>query len=123
MGGEPISEIRLTTSLALNREQTGAIIGISGKYIGTFFRIRPRKRILIGRDYNQVDFVLDEDSISRMHCWIEYDDTLGKYLFCDCSKNGVTLNHQRRLEKNKITTLSPGDELGFAKTANVFKLG
>lgn len=123
MDGIQDAAITITHSLAMNQKETGALIGISGKYCGTYFRIRPKQRIWIGRDYNVVDFVMDEKSISRQHCWIEYDDSIKMYRFFDCSQNGVFLNHRKRLERKKVLLLVPGDELGFAKTQNVFKLG
>lgn len=120
---EQISEIILTKSLALNWEKTGAIIGISGKYIGTIFRIKPRKKIYIGRDYHFADFVLEDTSVSRKHCWIEYDDKEEKYRFFDCSKNGVILNGEKNAERSKIILLSVGDEIRIANTKHIFKLG
>lgn len=123
MEEEQISRIILTKSLALNWEKTGAIIGISGKYVGTIFRIKPRQKIYIGRDYHIVDFVLEDAGVSRKHCWIEYDDGEEKYRFMDCSRNGVVLNGKDRAKTGEILLLSAGDEIRIANTTHIFKLG
>ncbi len=123
MQEEPLSEVRITKSLAMNWDHAGAIVAVSGPYIGLILRIRPGRKIYFGRDYNEMDIVLEEETISRCHCWIEYDDTRGRYLFYDCSKNGVTLNGGERVQKDTILYLSRGDELQMAGTDHIFKLG
>lgn len=123
MREEHISEVVVTQSLALNWDRTGAVIGISGKYIGMIFRINPNQKIYIGRDYRLVDFVLTDNDVSRQHCWIEYDAIQDRYFFCDVSKNGVIINGKRMREKDKIMLLSAGDEIQIANTKNIFKLG
>ncbi len=123
MKEEPFSEIVVTESLALNWDKTGAIVGIAGKYIGAIFRIKPNQKIYIGRDFGQVDFVLEDAGVSRMHCWIEYDARKDGYHFCDVSKNGVVINGKREHETNKVLFLKHGDEIQIAKTKHIFKLG
>lgn len=123
MKEEPLSELVVTKSLALNWDKAGAIIGISGKYIGAIFRIKPNQKIVIGRDYGQVDFLLEDADVSRKHCWIEYDASNERYLFCDTSKNGVLVNGKKMRGDKQIRYLKPGDEIQIAKTRHVFKLG
>lgn len=123
MKDESLAELQLTKSLAMNWDKAGAIVAVSGTYIGMILRIRPNRRIYIGRDYHDMDIVLEEDTISRCHCWIEYDDEQDCYRFWDCSKNGVTLNGTEQVEKETLLLLSHGDELRMAGTEHIFKLG
>lgn len=121
---DAFSEVRITNSLAMNWENVGVIIGISGKYFGSIIRIKPNKRVYFGRDYDFVDFIFDAEQtkISRRHCWIEYDDEHNRYKLRDCSKNGVYVNGCKQIPQ-AVCFLSKGDELQIADTEERFKLG
>ncbi|MBR1866418.1 MAG: LytTR family transcriptional regulator DNA-binding domain-containing protein [Lachnospiraceae bacterium] len=110
-------------SLIENDSGNGAVVGIAGKFTGVVIRIRPNEKIVFGRNHEMADFVLDEKSISRRHCWIQYNGATGEYYVYDCSANGVFVNETCYLDKGKIVILNKGDELRFADTDNVFKLG
>lgn len=111
------------TSVLNKWADAGAVIGISGKYTGAIIRIKPDTKIVFGRNHELADFVLDEPTVSRKHCWIQYDCTSRKYYVCDMSVNGVFVNGLNYLEKNCVVELNPEDELRFADTDNIFKLG
>lgn len=124
------SGVRLTRSLTMNlyenekiNSSVGALICISGEFIGAIFRINANKKIFFGRDYRVVDFCFHDDTISKQHCWIAYDADHGRYLLCDTSLNGVFLNGNKRVEKNSTVFLKKGDEIRLGKTENVFKMG
>lgn len=110
-------------SLAATWPHTGAIIGVKGKYTGTIIRIKANQKIMVGRDPDMVDIVLDDIAISRKHCKIEYSDTTQTYSICDVSSNGVLVNETFYLPKGEEVTLNKGDELRFGDTLHVFKLG
>lgn len=110
-------------SLATKWSHTGALIGINGKHIGAIFRMKAGKQIIVGRDQDVADIVLDDVSISRKHCWIQYNAVDHTYSVCDESTNGILINEMYYLKKEQVVTLNKGDELCFADTENIFKLG
>ena len=124
------SGARLIRSLSMNvydnslvSDSIGALICISGEFLGSIFRINANKKIYFGRDYTTVDFCFDDDSISRQHCWIEYDAVNRRYKLYDTSLNGVFLNGSIRVKKDRIVYLKKGDEIRLGQTKNVFKMG
>ncbi|MBE5924155.1 MAG: FHA domain-containing protein [Lachnospiraceae bacterium] len=128
--GNGYGEARLTRSLTMNlydnsavNSSIGALICISGEFLGAIFRVKSNKKINFGRDYRVADFCFCNETISKEHCWVEYDAITGKYVICDTSLNGVFLNGDNRLEKNKKYYLKKGDEIRLGKTDNVFKMG
>ena len=110
-------------SLCKKWDKVGAIVGITGKYVGAIIRIQPNQKIVFGRDAGLADFVLDETAISRNHCWVQYDQFSSCYYVCDESTNGTLVNESYFLEQNRVVQLKSGDELRLADTENVFKLG
>ncbi len=124
------SGIRLTRSLAINiyenkpvARMIGALICISGDYIGGIFRINSDKKIYFGRNYKEVDFYFRDETISGNHCWIEYQGENERYVLYDTSLNGVFVNGRERIPKNVETILKKGDEIRLASTGNIFKMG
>lgn len=73
----------------------------------------------IGREGDILaDYVNDSDYISRKHARFEVS---GEKLFVtDFSTNGTTING-RRIEQNKLTEVSSGDEVAFADMAFVIE--
>lgn len=120
--GKDISVAR-HSSLSKKWDTFGAVVGISGKYTGAIIRIRPNQKIVFGRNHEVADFVLDEQAISRKHCWVQYDSSTKKYYVCDQSTNGIFVNETYYLERDRVVQLNSGEELRFADTENVFKLG
>ncbi len=125
-----VSEVRLTRSLTMNiyendkvNSTIGALICISGEFLGAIFRINADRKILFGRDYRVVDFCFHDETISKEHCWIEYDADYERYLLCDTSRNGVFVNGDKRVEKGATIFLKKGDEIRLGKTENIFKMG
>ncbi len=110
-------------SLSQKWGKIGAIVGIAGKYTGAIIRIQPNQKIVFGRNAEVADFVLDEQAVSRSHCWVQYDPFLHCYYVCDDSVNGTLVNESYYLERNRVARLKSGDELCLADTDNVFKLG
>lgn len=120
--GKTISFLK-NKSVSNRWNDTGAVVGIAGKYTGAIIRIQPNQKIVFGRNHEMADFVLDEKAISRRHCWIQYDQSSRKYYVCDQSANGILVNETYYLEKDRVVELNSEDELRFADTENVFKLG
>lgn len=119
------NKVRFSKNSSLSRkwEKMGAIVGITGKYIGAIIRIQPSQKLVFGRNAEMADFVLDEPAISRSHCWVQYDQESQCYYVCDDSANGTLVNDSYYLERNRVVQLKSGDELRLADTEHVFKLG
>lgn len=67
------------TSLGEAQKEYGALVCTRGAYLGSIIRFRPEQKILIGRDGNMVDMVVNLPFVSRLHCSILYHhDTILK---------------------------------------------
>ena len=114
--------IRVTKSLAMNREEAGALVFTKGKLLGSIIRIREGKEIVVGRDATRSDVVVGAKTISRVHCKVIYHKLSGKYTVIDCSKNGVYLSDGTRLPLDEEVELEQGEEL-LLDDENVIRLG
>ncbi|RGY97352.1 DUF6382 domain-containing protein [Clostridium sp. AM58-1XD] len=74
---------------------------------------------LIGKQEGLVDFVMNRETVSRLHLRIDEDED--GYRITDLnSTNGTTVNG-RMLEANESADLSPGDEIYIADKGFLFK--
>ncbi len=115
--------IRVTHSLAMNQEKTGAIVFVKGKLLGTIIRIHSGRDIHLGRDGNVSDIVLNDSKVSRVHCSITYDSETGLYTICDFSKNGLYIEGGKRLPKGESIQINAGEEIWLGSEENTFRLG
>ena len=73
---------------------------------------------LIGKQEGLVDYVLESETISRIHAKIDREGE--EYQLCDLnSTNGTSING-RMLETNETVTLNKGDEIFIANFAFIF---
>jgi hypothetical protein len=120
---EDESALRVTHSLAMNQDKSGAIVFVKGKLVGTIIRIWSDKEIHLGRDAGSSDIVLNDAKISRLHCSIVYHSESGDYTVCDHSKNGVFSGDGQRLPKEEEIHIAEGEELWIGDRENVIRLG
>lgn len=120
---EAESDITVTKSIALNIEEKGAIVFVSGKLIGTIIRMKDEQAVTIGRDASKVNVLIDTDTVSRVHCTITYHSISNTYSIYDMSKNGVFTAKGMRIEPNKEVRLNAGDELWIGNEMNRVRLG
>ncbi len=113
----------VTRSLAMNSEEKGAVIFTGGKLAGTIVRLKSGQKITLGRDVNKAEIVIEVETVSRVHCTIQYDGILNNYSVCDLSKNGVFFNNGERLEPGIEIQLEPGSELWIGDKINRIRLG
>lgn len=113
----------LTTSLHCNQTNTGAIICIDGTYVGAIIRIKPEQQILIGRDGNAADLIINLPLVSRIHSRIIYHADRREYEITDLSRNGTFINQEKRLVPDETYILKPGTEICFGDKTNIYKLG
>lgn len=68
----PRQQYAALSSLNQSRKEYGAIICIRGAYLGSIIRIQPEQKILIGRDGNIVDMVINLPFVSRIIFYFYY---------------------------------------------------
>lgn len=77
-----------------------------------------QRRVTIGREDGR-DLLLRSETVSKLHCFIKWDDDAGTYLLTDNdSKNGVYVNERK---VSGSSTLAPGDRIRVAAFELVFQ--
>lgn len=117
-----INTMRVTHSLAMSQELTGAMICIQGAALGSMLSLRSDVKVLIGRDASVCDYVVADPRVSRKHMEITYVGALNQYCVVDCSSNGTFVQDGKRLSRQKEYYLMPGTELCFGQGNNRYKL-
>lgn len=123
----------ISQSLSLNRGITGALVCTKGTYLGSIIRFYADENILIGRDGNTCDIVMNLPRISRKHCTITYHASSNSYEVVDTSRNGTfvmdsdnsPLNHNcepQRITANEPYFLKPGSTLCFGDCDTIYQL-
>lgn len=102
---------------------SGIITGVKGKFKGAKIPVKSGESILIGRDIKRCQIILDENSISRKHCMIQYDPMTGNYIVVDDSANGTFAKNGKKLPSKRRLSLSPGTVIRIGKSDNFFQLG
>lgn len=120
---ESTKSMMITKSLAMNSEEKGAVIFTSGKLAGTIIRLNDGQKITLGRDATKAEVVIEVETVSRVHCTIQYNGILNNYSVCDFSKNGVFFGNGKRLEQRSEVQLEPGSELWIGDKINRIRLG
>ncbi len=113
----------ITSALCQNTDTRGALVCIRGKYIGNIVRIVPEQTIVIGRDGNSVDMIVNLPLVSRQHCTIVYHELENQYEVVDQSTNGTFADGVTRLIKGDTYLLNSGTTLSFGDKNTVYKLG
>lgn len=123
----------ISQSLSLNRGVTGALVCTKGSYLGSIIRFYANKEILIGRDGNICDIVINLPQISRTHCSITYCENTNTYEILDHSHNGtfVIFSHDTytnkncepvRLDRDKSYIINPGSTIHFGDSNTIYRL-
>lgn len=113
----------LTTALFHNSDTKGALVCIRGTYIGNIVRMVPEQLIVVGRDGNSVDMIVNLPLVSRRHCTIIYHEQDDRYEVVDQSTNGTFVDGTMRLVKGDTYLLKAGMTISFGDTNTVYKLG
>ena len=101
----------------------GYVVGKNGAYAGAIISIG-NETVFFGRDPQQCQMVFDasQQQISRVHCSLRYDETLGCFLLENYSKNGTYLGDGRPIEDGRPARLESGDSFYLADSHNLFEL-
>lgn len=113
----------ITTSLAMNYQDSGAIVVVKGSSIGAIYRIRDEKQIVLGRDPNFCDILIKGNTVSRRHMSICYRPLLQAYEVEDFSSNGSYVENKKRMIGHKKYILQRGTTISLGDQKNVIRLG
>lgn len=123
----PNSNDMPTTVLSGNESKTvaqvGHIEGIKGEYAGAAINFFPEERIIIGRNPDLANIVINAPSVSRKHCEIIYDPLNNCYKVINYSTNGVIVDHKNKLPKDQKVRVNANTEISIGNEDNVFRLG
>ncbi|MBR2471306.1 MAG: FHA domain-containing protein [Clostridia bacterium] len=97
--------------------------GVSGMYTGAKFNMASGEEFVIGRDGALSNIIISANSekVSRRHCSVKYNATMGCYEVTDYSMNG-TFYGNTRLVKDQVTRVQRGTVLVIGDKLNQFKL-
>lgn len=98
----------------------GRIVCTGGEFNGANFDII--NGIVIGKDANRCNIVLNNSTVSRVHCVIKYNKKNDIYIVCDRSSNGTFLANGTKLERGIETELKSGTEIYFGEPRESFYL-
>lgn len=95
----------------------GEIISLSGTDKGITYPARNGEEIIIGKDPNVSNIVIDMKygKISRKHCGIKYDAANGTYKVIDYSSNGTYINSVKQLSRGIYVNVPRGTIINLAK--------
>lgn len=112
----------LNDAVTVGGMTAGKIRCMGGIYKGAEIELQLGKELVIGRNSEVSQLILDEKDISRKHCSIYYAPEDGNYYVTDFSTYGVYVNDHQRLEKNVRVKCPPGTVLALSSGNNVFIL-
>lgn len=104
-------------------EKQGVLVGLTGAYKGVTLYFRPEQKILIGRDKNVADIVVNLPVVSRLQCVILFHETENTYEIIDFSKNGTYLSDGQRLVPDTTYCVKAGTQICFGDLDTVYCLG
>lgn len=96
--------------------------GLGGSYLGASIPMKPGEKLVLGRDIQHCNLVLDGGDVSRIHCSISLDSKGKYYYVTDHSRNGTWLNGSDRLVKEAAVRCAPGTLLSLGSGTNQFLL-
>ncbi len=120
---KPESSVKITKSLAMNREEGGAVIFTKGSLLGLILRIRADRNITLGSDAVQSDVVVAGENVSGLHCAVLYRAEQGDYVIRDYSRTGVFKGDGERIPSNEGVIFEKGAELRLGGDENIIRLG
>lgn len=121
-GDDELEGVFLTKSLCMNQTRQGGIIGIKGSLIGRRIELRSNAEVILGRDAEQADIVVQGSKISRMHCSIRFNYHGNDYTVCDFSTNGTLIGEEGVLLHHEKRRVQPGTVLKLGNDETIIQL-
>ncbi len=116
-------DITVTKSIAMNKKESGAIIGTRGYLIGKILRIKDDKDVVIGRDPSQCEIVVKGDNVSRVHLRLRFNSNTEDYTLYDTSSNGTIVNEKYKLKPKTPISVKSGSKVWLGNSENEIMLG
>ncbi len=79
-------------------------------------------KMIVGRSSEQCNIILEDASVSRIHCTVTYDEDSNCFYLEDLSSNGTFMGCER-LEKNRAYSLAPGDIFSITLSGCAMQVG
>ena len=103
-------------------DNCGILTCIEGIYAGYIVKLEPEQPMMIGRDGNVADIIIQLPMVSRLHCRLVFHEDSGEYEITDYSTNGTFIHDEIRLIPKQNYVLEAGSTLCFGDRNNVFKV-
>ena len=102
---------------------SGKMIAVSGTYAGYDFEIKDGEQIVIGKDANVAQVVIDPSykQVSRKHVGISFDAARDQYRVTDYSSNGTLIDGQK-MDSGRTVYVRRGTIVSLADEKNAFRL-
>lgn len=111
---------KLVVATVRHVRNVGAIIFEAGVYEGSSLAIT--EPVIIGRDAQVSQIVVEKPEISRKHCVVEFNRGAQNYIVTDSSSNGTFVEDGERLKKNIPTIVESGTRIRLGDGEEVFRL-
>ena len=102
---------------------TGKLVCVSGTYAGYDFEVKDGEQIVIGKDANVAQIVIDPSfkQVSRKHVGISFDAARDQYRVTDYSSNGTLIDGQK-MDSGRTVFVHRGTVVSLADEKNAFRL-
>ncbi len=97
---------------------------ISGVYGYAEFPFEKDKPIVIGRNPDLCNIIIQSEKVSRKHCTISYDEATGQYRITDHSTNGTFISGRGKMKSNSTLMIPSGTKICLGeKEIEYFQVG
>ena len=113
---------KLAKVLSGSFDLSGSLICVSGSKLGQTIRLVPEQEIVVGRDEEVADLIVELPEVSRKHCAIIYHSEDDCYEITDYSLNGTYVDGNMRLVTGDTYQLKPGSIIAFGADQLQYRL-
>lgn len=97
------------------------LLCLTGVHSGSVFLL-DNGGLIIGRDTSQVNLIIEDDSISKRHCTVEFNSETNTFSVTDNGSTNGTFLRNERIHSDKPMILHNGDRFYLGKKANMFEV-
>ena len=100
----------------------GRVRVTEGVSMGQGYKLQPGYKIIVGKNAQSANLVINNPHVSNVHCSIRYNPVMNTYIVKDYSSNGTYVNNQR-LPKETPVEYPAGTVLSLADGTSKITLG
>ncbi len=105
-------------------KKQGLIRDICGIYQYAEIPIEGSETVVIGRNPEMCNVIVQGEKVSRKHCSISFDTRTGQYRIQDHSSNGTFISGRGRMKKESVEMVPAGTRISLGEKDNdYFQLG